>query len=245
MNAPNFNVSQKHAGLVKHFGSQDEESRICVPSALATALIHLKATEPKAKTLNLLGFDEEKKEVDANKVVHQLVECTRANQNLGTYPHDAARCLAWIAQTDHLDLDVKLIYPGANVKDPIFTYEKRVPKIEEIRSFIRAGYSVLASVYFYNVENGVWKTKYSHMVGINGYARQKNWPDDLLWVFLSDPAFLYERPTKYPLYEQALLTRVRDTRKIPYGMQISLEGSTHWGLSSRALIGGILVFRIR
>lgn len=250
MNAPNYSVSQNHEGLNKHFNIQDKTSMLCHPSALATSLIQERKKNKKAKELKLNGFSENDKDVDANELVHQLVGCTNSDAATGTYYQDSAKCLKRIYHDSNIDVDINLIVElSSENKKKILKSEKheqRIASIQDIVFYLKGGYHVIGIVdYISPSEKGTWTRSGGHAIVINGYARQQSWPSDLLYIFISDPALTYNN-SLYPRFDQALITKVSNTKKFPERVgNLSFEGNSHMGITSRAILTGLLVYKTK
>jgi hypothetical protein len=87
--------------------------------------------------------------------------------------------------------------------------------------------------------------KDGHILNINGYARQKNWPENLLYLYVTDPDFSYSS-SEFPRYHQALLSESTKTQNLPsWTSRLFLEGGTLMGLNDRAFLSGLLIFKIK
>jgi ribonucleotide monophosphatase NagD (HAD superfamily) len=250
MNAPNYSVSQNHEGLKKHFNVQDDTSMLCHPSALATSLIQEKQKNRATKKLILKGFSDDGKKVDANELIHQLVACTDADAATGTYYQESANCLQRLYLVSGLEIDLHLIVElSSENKKKIqkgIKYEQRNATIQDIVFYLKNGYHIIGLIDFILPnEKGLWIRTGGHAIVVNGYARQNNWPSDLLYIFISDPELIYSTST-YPRFDQALLTKVTKTKNFPTRVgNLSFEGYTHMGVTSRAILTGLLVYKTK
>ena len=219
VNSPNFNVTQNHEGLKRHYSVQDDLSSLCSPSALATTLIQEKSQNEKAKNLQLNGFSNDGMKVDANQLIHQLVSCANVDAQYGTYNADLAGCVKKIYESSNAKVEVRLIMPSSSKDVPkgVF-FEKRKPTIQDIIYYLKNGYRVLGSRSSVRLEGkNKWELFNSHSFVIQGYARQKTWPDDLLFLFISDPGRT-DLQIEYPLHETALVTKVSNSKNFPEGI---------------------------
>ncbi len=250
MNAPNYNVSQHHEGLRRHFSTQDKESMLCHPSALATTLIQEKQTNEKAKKLKLNGFSKDGTNIDANELVHQLITCTNLDPDTGTYYQDSAKCLKRLYRSSDLGVDLNLIVvlteenKSKILKDE--KHEQRIATIQDIVFYLKNNYHVIGLIdYISPDKKGHWSRNGGHAIVINGYARQRSWPSDLLYIFISDPDLTHD-PSEYLRFDQALITKISNTKNFPERVgNLSFEGNSHLGITSRAILTGLLVYKTR
>lgn len=250
MDAPNYSVYQNHEGLRSHFNNQNEISYLCHPSVLATTLIQERQNNKKAKSLKLNGFSKDDKEVDANELVHQLVTCANTNSRDGTLYQDSANCISELYNASNMEADVKLIAilqkKYKSKVSPKIKHEQRHALIQDIVSSLKEGFHVIGLLDIISPDQkGTWKREEGHAVVINGYARQKNWPSDLLYTFISDPSLIY-RASEYPRIDQALIVKVSNTKNYPPQIgNLSFEGNSHVGLTSRAILSGLLIYKTK
>jgi hypothetical protein len=125
-------------------------------------------------------------------------------------------------------------------------HEQRIATIQDIIFFLKEGYHIIGILDFISTDKkGIWSRKEGHAVVINGYARQKNWPSDLLYIFISDPSVLYFA-SGYPQFDQALIIKAQKIKNYPTRVgNLSFEGYSHMGLLTRAILSGLLVYKTK
>jgi hypothetical protein len=245
MTKSNFSVYQKHKGLKKLFSIQDDESRLCGPAAIAIALITEKQNNTKAKHLALDGFNSQDLTLDANQVVEQLTACSNTRHDFGTSVDNEALCLKKIYLKSQLRADVRVIGLHSNLeKLPDIHTELRRPTVNDIIYLIKNGYQVVATIESLSQENEEFVIKNGHAVVINGFARNTNWPKDMLYAFINDPNEYSNGQSTYPFFDQALISKMRETSMLPKTAgDLSIEGKIHYGLSQRAVVSILLAFK--
>ncbi|HXH75455.1 MAG TPA: hypothetical protein VNJ08_10850 [Bacteriovoracaceae bacterium] len=248
LNAPNFSVDQYHDGLRPYF-HEKKDSYLCNPAALATALIQDLKSKPDARKLKLKSIKSEE-EIDGNALVEELLECTKTNIVSGAKTANTADCIAGLYKDAGLNYEVKIIANWSKAgfahidKGINIVYE--YPTTADIIKYLKEGYHIIGSIDMYVPdENLNWISKGGHVVNINGYARQKNWPKNLLYLYITDPDFNYG-PSEFPRYHQALLSESKVTKNLPRWQNgLFLEGGTFMGLKQRAFLSGLLIFKIK
>lgn len=249
INAPNFSVDQYHPGL-KDLFKKDGASLLCQPAVIANALIQDFRNNPKTKNLKLNGISSDRKTIDSNLVVRQLVQCMKFNPETGANSINGANCIANLYKSAGLKYDVILVgfYSNDYAKslDDSVILKNRVPKIKDIISYLKDGYHVAGMIDFFKIDNEAkWKFTEGHVVSINGYARQKSWPENLIYTYIADPNFYY-KASGYPRAHQFLLSKSVNTNGLPaWTSDLFLEGATMSGLYDRAFLSGLLVFRLK
>lgn len=247
LNAPNFSVDQYHEGLRPNFKNK-EVSLLCQPASLATTLIQDYKSYP-AKHLKLTSLNSEE-EIDANALVRELIECTKTKLETGTQTSNTANCLVNLYKAAGVNYEIRII---ANWTKESFQHvdnsvkiNYRVPKTTDIKKYLKEGYHILGILDFFKPDDkGKWLITYGHILNITGYARQKNWPENLLYLYVTDPDFNY-RPSEYPRYHQALLSESVSTKNLPeWTSHLFLEGGTLMGLDDRAFLSGLLIFKLK
>ena len=246
IDAPNFSVDQYDPGL-KDLFKKDGVSLLCQPASFATALIKDVKNNPKARVLKLEGLSVDRKSIDANKLVRQLVQCMKWNQGTGANSTNGANCITNIYKKSGLEYDADLI--SFFKKDGLHSsikFEHRVPTARDIIIKLKNNYHVVGLIDFFKMnKNGNWEVTEGHVTLISGYARQKSWDKNLLYVFMADPSFNYKK-SEYPRYHQFLLSKSSKTSGLPsWTSDLFLEGATMTGLYDRAFLSGLLAFKIR
>ncbi len=246
---PTAGVFQAHEGLDDKF-TKEGSSVLCLPAALAFALLQERDMNPKAKGLVLKGTSADGATADANVLIRDLVECTKTDLEKGTKTYNAIACLNRIFAASELTADIHFVArwepESATKLDRNVKHVNRLATPADIQRFLRAGYNVIAAVDFYQFQKGTgWTIGKGHVINIGGFSRQNSWPPELLNLYVHDPFFSFDQ-TDYPVFDSVLMSKSRvETNLASFTTAYFLEGYPFPGLASRVFLSELLIFKTR
>lgn len=247
-NSPPFGTNQYHEGLKDIFDSTND-SQLCFPSALTTALVKQFAYQPSpVRGLPLKGLSPDKESIDLNESVRDLFELCGTNKDTGTGFSDGANCIK--SFYDEASLPNAKVTMIRQTPAPIPTpgVEVRVQKIQlsDITNAVDQGEDIILFLKWGkpSLEDNKWADDGGHFVNVFGYSRQIPWAD-LIILHVSNPGRQFPLESDRPAFD-SILVQKKSQKDLSLGRDFSdlvLEGFLFQGLKYRAFIGGLITFK--